>query len=277
MSTTASAFPAPRVLPQLKNAFGGIMRLSWYRFSSPSQWWTTGCVLVVMVLLMAASVKTGQREAFLGLTTEFYLTFLLPIMAFLSGAGAIRDEMKGNAVDYILTRPVPRWAFLVFRYLAQLACLELMYVIVFAAVVSVGAFRAVPDLTSLVPVLFSTQVVTIAVFMCFGFFCGVLTNRYLVVGLIYGAIVEAGISRIPIQLNALSMTYHVRTMLHGLASNRELHFRHAANQMLGTATAAEPSALRSGLVLLGMTIAFLAVSATLFSQKELVGERSGES
>ena len=76
--------------------------------------------LVLLTLLTFAIVRPGRVMPFSNWTAGFYLTFLVPLLAFLSGGGAMRDEMKPSSVDYVLTRPVRRTAFVVFRFLSHL-------------------------------------------------------------------------------------------------------------------------------------------------------------
>lgn len=267
-----------RVQPNLAHTFGGILRLTWSRFTSPGQWWVTLGILAFLVLFTGVSVRDGRDDHYFSFTSEFYLTFLIPVVAFLSGGGAIRDEMKGHAVDYVLTRPLPRWAFVVFKYTAHLLCFELMYLVVFAALMGVGFYRHIPGLVSVLPLLLGTQVIGIAVFLCLGLLCGILTSRYLVVGLLYGALVEAGISRIPIQLSALSMTHHLRTLLERLNAHPAQPVRTARGMMklFAATNPGEPSAFGAVAILIGATVSLLLIAAALFSQKEFAGSRPGE-
>jgi len=260
ISPAAPTFPPPRVAPNLSHAFGGVVRLALYRFASPSQWlWTAGTLLLVAVLAETGT-RSGDRNDFLGWSTEFYIAFFLPALAFLSGGGAIRDEMKGNAVDYILTRPVPRWAYLIFRYVGQWVCVQLSYLPIFAVLAGVGLYRQIPDLGSALPVLFLAQSLAITGFLALGFLCGVLTSRYVVVGLIYGGIVELGFGRIPVQLSELSMTHQFRQLLHILPAHQPV-----------VLVAAQTSA-----VIIGLTVGMVILAAAVFGQRELAGARSGE-
>ena len=261
MSTSAApSFPAPRVAPNLPNAFGGVLRLALYRFSSPSQWlWTAGLILLT-ALLSVTSTHPHDKSDFLGWITEFYIAFLLPALAFLSGGGAMRDEMKGNAVDYILTRPIPRWAYLSFRYVAQWLNAQISYLLVFCVIIGVGVYRHIPDLGTDLPLVFLAQILSITVFTAFGFLCGVLTNRYVVVGLIYGAVVEIGFGRIPIQLSELSMTHQLRSLLHLLQSGEP--------RLLAT--------VQTCAVLLAVTLGMLTLAAAIFANRELAGARPSD-
>lgn len=259
-SAASPSFPPPRVTPNLAHAFGGVLRLALYRFAAPNAWlWTLGAMLVVGVLA-GTGTRAGDHKEFLSWSTEFYIAFLLPTLAFLSGGGAIRDEMKGNAVDYILTRPVPRWAYLLFRYVAQWVSTQISYLPVFAVLAGVGIYHHIPGLGSALPALLLGQALSLTVFLAFGFFAGVLTPRYVVLGLTYGATVEVGLGHIPVQLSQLSMTHQLRAFLERLP----LH------EPLGLA------AVQTSAVVIGTAVGLLIIAAALFAHRELAGARPSE-
>lgn len=259
-STVSSAFPPPKITPHLVHAFGGVLRLALYRFAAPNTWlWSLGAMLIVGVLA-GTGMRTGNRSDYLNWSMEFYVAFLLPTLAFLSGGGAIRDEMKGNAVDYILTRPVPRWAYLLFRYVAQWTCTQISYLPVFAVLAAVGIYHHIPGLGSALPALFLGQALSLTVFLAFGFFAGVLTSRYVVLGLTYGATVEVGLGHIPVQLSQLSMTHQLRAFLERLPSHEPLGL----------------AAVQTSAVVIGTAVGLLIIAAALFAHRELAGARPSE-
>ena len=262
--STPAAFPPPRVAPNLRHAFGGVLRLSFSRAGSIGQWWPTIILTFALSGVAYLTIRHGNAVAFFDWMTKVYLTFLLPILAFISGAGAIRDEMKGNAVDYILVRPISRSAFALFRYVAQLAWAQLTYLPLLVGLLVCGLARGVPGVWSAAPLLLATQLMAITAFAALGFVFGSLTSRYLMVGLIYGAIVEVGLSRIPVQISQLSLLHHVQGMLSPLLSR------------LPFAEAASASWMSSAVILAAASIAMVVFAATVFSQRELVGARAAE-
>ena len=267
MSLPSSSSPAPLaapVAPNLRHAFGGIWRLTFRRFLAPSQWTIPAILLAVLVLIAFASIHDGNERLFFRWTTQFYLTFLVPILAILSGAGAIRDEMKPATVDYVLTRPVRRPAFVVFNFLSHLACLEAGFLLALGAVLAVGVYRQIPALFAALPWLLLGQVVAVAAFAAFGLLCGAITSRYLVVGLVYGGIVESAIGRVPTQLNRLSMTHQLRTLLEQVLPG--------FNPTLPPAQS--PLAIVS--LLLVFSAVMLAAAALFFAFQELAGARTND-
>lgn len=256
----SSPFPSARVRPNLSHAFGGVIRLALCRFASPGTWlWPLG-LSVLVGLFAAANTHLNQQETFFRWAFEFYIAIVLPALAFLSGGGAIRDDMRGQAVDYILTRPVPRWAYLFFRYVAQWLSAQITFLLAFSVLLGLGFYRHVPGLVAGLPLLFAAQLVSVSAFLAFGFLCGVLTSRYVVVGLVYGAVVEIGLGRIPIQLSQLSITRQLRTLLH----------------FAWTETPTGTVALQTSGMVVALALTMLVLAAVIFARRELAGARPSE-
>jgi hypothetical protein len=102
----------------------------------------------------------------------------------------------------------------------------------------------------------------IAAFSALGFLCAVATSRYLVAGLFYGVVIEAGVGNTPIQINRLSMTHQVRDLIERLIA-------------LTPPVPAAPA--QAAWVTVAIVLAFAAVlvgvAAAVFSFQELAGAR----
>jgi len=255
------ALPSPR----LRHAFGGVWRLTFPGFLSLRRLLLLAGLLGALALLTLATTPAASPGLFFDWMIKFYLTFLLPVLAFISGAGALRDDLKPETVDYVFTRPVPRPAFVVFKYLSHVAGLQANCLLALGVLLGVGAFRQVPGLFAALPLLLLAQVLAIGVFTAFGFLCGTLTARYLIVGLFYAGVVELGIGNIPTQLSRLSLTHQLKAMLQPLATAAS----GSALPAQGTATTA---------VLLGLVSAvMLGTAAVVFGWRELAGGKPKES
>jgi ABC-2 type transport system permease protein len=262
MNPPSVSLPATLVAPNAGHAFGGIWRLTARRFLAPRQLLPLPFVLALLAILAGAVVRDGNAKVFHSWSTEFYLAFLVPVLAFLSGGGAFRDEIKAGAVDYVLTRPIRRPLFLVFKFLAHQACFQLLCLSGLAVVAGVGVFRHIPDVGSVIPALLLGQVLLIAAFSAFGFLCAVLTSRYLVVGLCYGVVIEAGVGNTPMQINRLSMTHQVRALVERLIALAP-----------PPPAAPEPAVWTTVGLALVFAAVMVAVAAAVFSFQELAGAR----
>ena len=204
--------PLPTATPGWRRALGGVWRLTYPRSLAPANLGILAGLLGLLALLALSGVRNGNAEHFSEWSVHLYLAFVVPVVAFLTAAGLIHDDMKPATVDYVLTRPVHRPAFVLYRYLAHNVCLQVQCLLALGVLVAVGVFRHVPDLAAIAPSLLLAQILAITAFSALGFAFGAFTSRYLVLGIVYAGIIEVGAGNIPTQLNRLSMTHHVRAI-----------------------------------------------------------------
>ncbi|HTO04059.1 MAG TPA: ABC transporter permease subunit, partial [Opitutus sp.] len=176
-----------------------------------------------------------------------------------AGAAAIRDEMKPSTTDYVLTRPVRRVHLVGFKFLSHLVCLQLFYLVVLVALLGSAMAIHVPDVVSAAPRLLLAQAIALTSFSALGFLFGAITSRYLVLGIIYAGTVEIAIGHIPTQLNHLSMSHQLSTLLQPLGAEG---MGFVASTTGGWTIVA---------LLLGYSAAFVTLCAIVFSRRELVG------
>lgn len=253
------------VTPNAWHALGGVWRLTVRRAFAPAQWLGTAALMTIVGLPAFAIPHAGNPKFFAPqLAFGFYLAFLVPTLAFLLGAGAVREEMKAEAVDYVLTRPVGRAPFLLFKFVSHLACVQLGCLPPLAVLVAAGIHHHVPQALALVPWLLLGQVMIITAFSAFGFLSGVLTARFMVIGILYAGIVEFAVSKIPTQLNRIAMTRQLKMMLQPMLAWSD------------PALKPEQPVWMCIAVLLGLAVSMVAVGAAIFSQRELTGARPSE-
>lgn len=266
MTPSPALFPPARVTPHLSHAFRGIFRLTLSRYLAPGRWIGIAAALALLALFALAADFGPKRSPghFFAWAGGFYLTFMVPLFAFITAGGAMRDEMKSSSVDYVLTRPVPRPAFLGFKFISQLACSQIDFLIALAVVVIVGFTRDVPGILDGLPRMLLAQVLMVTAFTAFGFFAAVVTSRYVVVGLVYAAVIEAAIGQIPTQLNKLSMTHQARSMLNSLMAGGGPPFAPPAGIILPDA-----GMLATTAIVLAFTVFVLVTAAAIFGWREL--------
>lgn len=254
----------PRVTPNNRHAFGGIWRLSIRRFFSPSRWLMLAGMLVLLVLfsIPAAGNRNEAARDFLPWAARFYICFLVPVMAFLSAAGTVRDDLQAGSVDYLFTRPVRRPVFLCLRYVAHVICTQIDFIFAFAVVIGIGAFHGVPGLWAAAPWLFLAQVLAILAFSGFGFLCAMLTSRYVIIGLLYGVFIEVGMGNVPTQLSHLSMGRQILSVLAPVLRGE---------RGVGSLFESGLSAPGAAVLLFGTSLAMLGVAALVFGLREPAG------
>ncbi|MEO6004343.1 MAG: ABC transporter permease [Opitutus sp.] len=247
----------PVVQPHPGRAFSGVWRLTSRRFFTPGQALLLLGTFVLLGGLSLIRIRYGQVGDFFPWIAQFYLGFVIPVMAFISGAAAIRDEMKSGTADYVLTRPVRRSHLVAFKFIAQLVCSQLFYLVVLASLLGLAMAMRVPSIGSAAPRLLIAQVTALTCFSALGFLFGVLSERYLVLGIVYAATVEVGIGRIPTQLSQLSMSHQLGGLLQPLDPT---------GSVLAPASAAVVVPL-----LVGYAFVFIGLCAVLFSRREMIG------
>lgn len=264
---TPTTLPAPIAppKPEWRRAFGGVWRLTYQRFLAPKQLAVLGGLLCLLAALALLSFHQNNpfrlKSAFAEWAIQFYLAFVVPVISFLSSGGLIRDDMSPATVDYVLIRPVKRHVFVLCRYFSQMVCLQMQYLLALIVLVMVAAFRQVPDLSETVPSLLLAQLLAIPAYSAMGFAFGAFTNRFLILGLVYGGIIELGLGNIPTQINSISMLHQVRSI-----ANSVLPLRGKAAQYVESL----PTAVTTLLV---ASVIFLALAATLFSLRETAGTK----
>lgn len=249
------------VQPRWSHALGGIWRLTTSRAFSPRQCVVTVAFIIVFALLLAVSAGRDNANQYFLWLTNIYLMVVVPILAFLSGGGLVRDDMTPAVVDYVLTRPVSRSWFLAARVGSHLVCLQLWCILTLAVLTIVGVIQATPGAVEALPRLLLAQFFAAGAFGILGVLAGTLTTRYLVIGIVYGGIVEAGLGSIPMQLNRLSILHHLRSMLGPILENA------------GIEVGATPGIPTSAGFVVLLSLVALAVAMVIFSLREFAGAR----
>jgi ABC-type transport system involved in multi-copper enzyme maturation permease subunit len=164
--------------------------------------------------LNASSPLTWGRTApFYHLLVDVYFFIVLPLGC-IRGCGALlRDELQADTLGFLVTRPATRARLVIVKYLSQVAALELLLLVETLLLFAVGAQRQIPALGSLFPLFVAVQCLAIPAWSALGMFLGQLSTRYMSFALLYGAVVEMGIGRIPTNINLLSLMRHMKTLL----------------------------------------------------------------
>jgi ABC-2 type transport system permease protein len=98
----------------LKNAFRS-RRITWLSLLGLLPV-AVGALLVFMPRLTGAELDAPILFLDVGLT--LYIHILLPLLAALIGCSLVAEEVDDRTLPYILTRPVPKWLFVVSKMLA---------------------------------------------------------------------------------------------------------------------------------------------------------------
>jgi ABC-type transport system involved in multi-copper enzyme maturation permease subunit len=97
----------------------------------------TGAPVVIAVLLRVIhemglssfrinGVSVPGPVIFGGMIWLLYLRFVVPVLGAFYGTSLMSDEVEDRTITYLFTRPVPRGAVIIGKYLAYLACTALV-------------------------------------------------------------------------------------------------------------------------------------------------------
>jgi len=79
-----------------------------------------------MSVLRVNGVRVGGSVIFGGVFWLLYLRFVVPVLGAFYGTSLMSDEVEDRTITYLFTRPVPRGAVIIGKYLSYLACTELV-------------------------------------------------------------------------------------------------------------------------------------------------------
>jgi ABC-type multidrug transport system permease subunit len=162
------------------------------------------------------NAQTGGVTLFGMMIWLLYVHVIVPVLGVFYGTALIADEVDDKTITYLFTRPVPRSAVLIGKYLSYLACAFLLVlpsvVVVYFLVVpinggSVG--RSFPLLLADLGVLAAGLIAYGAVFAL----VGARLKRPLVIGLAFAFGWEPGVLLAPGYLKRATVAYYLQALV----------------------------------------------------------------
>jgi len=145
---------------------------------------------------------------------HIYLGFVVPIVALITGSAVISEELDDRTITYLFTRPFPRAALLLGRWLATAAILAaLLAVGCSALVLTAKAFAPTPEGAELPPAavapLIEAAMLGGAAYSALFAALGTFLKRPMIVGLGYVFLIEVLLARMPGRNQNLAIVYHL--------------------------------------------------------------------
>jgi ABC-2 type transport system permease protein len=167
---------------------------------------------------MPALRVNGQRVGGMGvfgiMIWMLFLRFAIPILGVFYGTALMADEVDDKTITYLFTRPVPRGAILVGKYLAYLACTALVVL----PSVMIVYFLLVP--MSQIPGTFSQLVIDLGLLLvglaAYGAlfaFVGAFFKRPLVIGLVFVTGWEQTAMALPGYMKRFTVAYYLQSLV----------------------------------------------------------------
>jgi len=182
-------------------------------------------IKVVELFGMSALRVNGQKVAGFGvfgvMIWMLFLKFIVPVLGVFYGTALMADEVEDKTITYLFTRPIPRGAVLVGKYLAYVACTML---VVLPAVMIVY-FMLVPftELPKTFPSLLTDLGLLLLGLMVYGgvfAFVGAFFKRPLVIGLIFAFGWEQITMALPGYLKQFTIAYYLQALVpHAMPSD----------------------------------------------------------
>lgn len=151
-----------------------------------------------------------------------FIRFIVPVLGVFYGTALIADEVEDKTITYLFSRPIPRGAVLVGKYLAYLACTIFVVlpsvVLVWLLVVPMGGSlgTSFPDLLKDLGLLALGLAAYGAVFAL----AGAVLKRPLLIGLIYVLGWETVVMALPGYLKRFSVAYYLQGLVpHAMPAN----------------------------------------------------------
>jgi ABC-2 type transport system permease protein len=145
----------------------------------------------------------------------FFVRFGIPVLGVFYGTSIIADEVEDKTITYLFTRPVPRQAVLIGKYLAYLAATTsvllpaVMLVWLLIAPIGASVSASFPDLVKDLGVLTAG----IAVYGALFALAGATLKRPLLVGLIYVFGWETLVMALPGYFKYVTVAYYLQGLV----------------------------------------------------------------
>src|SRR5947208_2306859 len=144
-----------------------------------------------------------------------YIRFIVPVLGVFYGTALIADEVDDKTITYLFTRPIPRSAVLIGKYLAYLACTVLLVLpsvmLVYFLVVPLNG-RVGESFPSLLEDL-GMLAVGLAAYGAVFAFVGARLKRPLVIGLVFAFGWEPTVLLFPGYLKRFTVAYYVQALV----------------------------------------------------------------
>jgi len=160
--------------------------------------------------------QVGGNAIFGGMIWLLYIRVIVPLLGVFYGTALVADEVDDKTITYLFTRPIPRSAVVLGKYLAYLACTILLVLpsvmIVYFLIVPIGGGSIGEAFPSLVADL-GMLVVGLAAYGAVFALVGTRLKRPLVAGLVFAFGWEPTVLLFPGYLKRLTVAYYMQALV----------------------------------------------------------------
>ena len=194
-----------------------------FRIQVARIWWTRrtlACAALALgppfVVWIAAS-SSGRPAHVSGVEIATHVGWILlvqvvtPLLALLAGSAVVTEEIEDRTITYLFSRPIPRAAVLLGRWLAVLVVVS-VFLGISAFLTCAGAGVGMDEPGVLVPLLQATLIGG-AVYSGLFAAVGVFVRHPMIAGLGYTFAVEGFLANLPGKNQALTVQYYLRSVI----------------------------------------------------------------
>lgn len=224
---TAAVQRPPSVLQSAVRVFDlSLGQMLWSRRSVFLGVLLGGPVLLALALRIISELYTNGfrvNGAMAGGATIFgmmiwllYIRFIIPVLGVFYGTALIADEVEDKTITYLFTRPIPRSAVLLGKFLAYLVCTVLLVlpsvILVFFLIVPIGGGSIGAAFPPLVKDL-GMLAIGLAAYGAVFALVGTRLKRPLVAGLVFSFGWEPAVLLFPGYLKRLTVAYYMQALV----------------------------------------------------------------
>ncbi len=212
--------------------------------------------------LIASAWAVLQRTDFIIFSNGIFLlfvSFLLPLWSLSFGTQALGGDREGHNLLWLLTRPLPRAAIYLAKFVALLPWTLTLNMGGFALLCAAAGRPGLQALRLFWPAVLCASLAFAALFHLIGAYF----RRPAIIALVYAFFLETIMGNMPGYLKRLSVSFYTRCMMFGAAERFGVQPESPSVFLPVSGTAAL-------VVLLGATVGLLALGMYLFSRTEYV-------
>lgn len=212
-------------------------------------------------------VRLGGPSIF-GLMMWFlFLRFIVPVLGIFYGTALMADEVEDKTITYLFTRPIPRSAVLIGKYLAYLASTILIVLpsvmLVYFLVVPIGGGGIAGSFPTLLRDL-ALLAIGLGVYGALFAAVGAWIKRPVLVGLFFAFGWENFAMALPGYMKRFTVAFYTQSLVpHAMPQDNLL-------SVLQSVFKDNVSALQAGLTLVAMLVVALAVATRAVERREYV-------
>jgi ABC-2 type transport system permease protein len=188
---------------------------------------------------------------------QLFTTFLLPLWSTAFATEGLGREREANNLLWVLTRPMPRSAIFLAKYVALLPWCLLMNLGGFALLCLAGGHHGRSALAVYWPAVFWGTLAFSALFHLIG----ACLRRAAVIALLYAFFLETIMGNMPGHFKRFSLSFYTRCLMFDRAHEFGIHPERPNIYLPVSGTTA-------GLVLAGVTVGCLLIGAIVFARNE---------